>query len=439
MSTQHGRSTALCTLIVFAILAAGCQPAVTQVSTIAPEVIPGPTRSPMPASTATPTITPSPVFTQTPAATQTDTPVSGPFRKVVFVDEVLPGTVESLVATADGTLWLITDQGVARLVDTTWQVYLASFAGEIAGIDPEGRVWVVNEDASQISAWNGKEWAVYGVEAGWTPLPGDFYRYVRGGRSDLQGEVWFATSQDVRVFQGNQWIVYTPNDMGMGSPVYEDLMAGFEVTVSKSGVVWVAECDWGGPGPFGGRGIRWFEAGAWRGATSPVASGCATVITEDSHGNAWAGADTDLWRYEPASDTWIIFASPESPVAEMRFGFFDSLAVDSDGSMWLELVLCGGASCYGSSVLYHFQDELWTQVGEVGMYDSGFWGPLFDAAGTPWLYREGGIYRVRENTPELVSPLAARFGAVDQSGRVWLVAPYENRQALWVLDEKTGK
>jgi hypothetical protein len=388
-------------------------------------------------ATATPAAIPTPAYTATPGSPPTTAPMSGPFRLVIPVGEVLPGTFEALVSNGDGALWLVTGEGIARLVDTTWTVYLAGFTGKIAGIDATGRVWVVSEDAARISAWNGREWTAYGVEAGWAPLTDDFYAYVRGGQSDSQGRVWFATSQDVRAFDGNRWTVYTPQEMGMGSSAYDDARTGFEVTILSSGIVWVSECDWGGPGPFGGRGIRWFDQGAWQGAASPVASGCATAVAADSLGRVWAGVESSLWRYDPVSGDWTEFAPPESPIVGMQFGFIDSLAVDPQGAAWPVLALCGGASCFARSVLYHFHDGLWAQAGEVGELTAGYWGPVFDSAGVPWLSWDGGIYRIGGDSPELVSPLAGRSGVMDRSGRLWFVASYEGRDTLWVLDAGT--
>jgi hypothetical protein len=158
-------------------------------------------------------------------------------------------------------------------------------------------------------------------------------------------------------------------------------------------------------------------------------------LAEDSAGIVWVGVENSLWRYDPASDTWEEFAPPESPIAEMRFGFVNSIAVDPDDSVWPILVLCGGASCFGNSVLYHLQDGSWNQIGEASEFDYGYWGPLFDAAGTPWIFWTGGIYRISGDTPELVSPLAGRLGTIDSSGKLWLLAPYEGQDALWVSSE----
>jgi len=444
MNMRYGRREALPTMLAaLAMLSASCQLFARQVSRVTPTLELRPTPSPGLAATDTsliptaPTLVPVPMDTATPGSPPATAATSGPFRLDIPVDDAVSGTVEALSSTADGTLWLITNQGIAKLEDTTWTPYLTSSTVGIAGIDAVERVWVVNEDATQISAWNGEAWTTYGIDAGWTPLTDDYYQYVRGGQSDLLGRIWFATSQDVRVFDGNQWAVYTPQEMGMGPSAYDDVETRFGVAISRSGMVWVSECDWGGPGPMGGQGIRWLDQGTWRGASSPVASGCAMAIADDSLGRVWAGVGRRLWRYDPASGDWTTFASPEPPIVDMRFGFIDSLAVDPHDTVWTVFVLCGGASCYGTNVLYHFHDNLWTQVGEVAQSGYGYWGPIFDAVGMPWLSWDGGIYRIEGDSPELASPLVGRFGAMDNTGRVWFVAQYEGRDALWVLDEET--
>lgn len=415
-------------LAALTILTTGCQQTTKTVSTATP-----------PDTTdilSTRAVSPTPTNPSTPGTAIATATTSGPFRMVIPVDEILSGTPKSLVSTADGNLWLITDREIGKFSGTDLTVYLKDITGDVAGIDMMGRVWVVNEDTTQISAWNGDAWTTYGLDEGWTPLTLDYFKFVQGGQGDLLGRIWFATSEDVRVFDKDHWTVYTTHEMGMGPSVYEDLEAQFKVTILRDGKVWVTECDWGGPGPFGGRGIRWLDEGIWQGASSPVASGCALAIVEDSIGQVWAGVDNDLWRYDPVSDSWRGFALPEPPIAEMHFGFFETLSVDSNDTVWSILDLCGGASCYVKSGLYQFQDETWTQAGEVAEY-SGYWGPIFDGSGTPWINWSGGIYRVTGNSLELASPLNGRFGAVDKNGRVWLVAPYEGRDTLWVLDNES--
>jgi ligand-binding sensor domain-containing protein len=395
-----------------------------------------------PIPTRTPTITPTPTQTPTPTDTPTPSPTPTPlpamFRPVTPVEDVLPGDFERLHASPDGALWLMTDQGVAKLLDNTWTVYLTDFTGTLAGIDASERAWVVSEDAGEISAWDGGSWTVYGADAGWTPIPleEEWYGSVGWGQSDELGRFWLATSQDVRLFDGERWTVFTPEDMGMGEVGPEGQWATFALRISKStGDVWVGECDWCGPGPFGGQGVRWFDGQAWRGTDSPVASGCATVIEEDSAGRIWLNVDEILWRYDPASGEWAEFAPPESPVEWERFGFAHAIALDPADEVWPMLVLCG-ASCYGNLVHYHLRDGVWTQIGEVIPYPEALQKLIFDADGTPWLFWDG-IYRIAGDAPELAATLRVRSATVDGAGRVWFVAWHEGQDVLWTLDTET--
>ena len=363
------------------------------------------------------------------------------FRPVTPLEDVLPGDFERLHASPDGALWLITDQSIAKLVDTTWSIYLTGFAGELVGIDASERVWVVSEDASEISAWDGASWMDYGVDAGWLPivLEDEWYLDTGWGQSDGAARFWLATSQDVRVFDGERWTVFTPEDMGMGEVGDEAQWATFALQVSQStGDVWVGECDWCGPGPFGGQGARWFDGQVWRGADSPVGSGCVTVIEEDSAGRIWLGVDEILWRYDPASGNWTQFTPPEPPVEWTRFGFAHAIALDQSDDPWPAMVLCG-ASCYGKIVLYHIHDGVWIQIGEALEF-YGVEPPhqlVTGADGQLWLFWEGGIYRVAGDVIEPVTNLYVQFVAVDATGRVWFVARDGGRDVLWVLNTRT--
>ena len=411
----------------------------TPAQTARPSSLPtsAPTAS-TPAATRTPTITPAP--TETPVPTHTPTPTSTPiplpdiFRPVVPIAQVLPGDIERLQPAPDGGLWLVTDQGVAKLLDGTWTVQLSGFTGELAGIDAAGRAWVVSEDAGTISAWDGASWMDYGAEAGWLPiaLEDEWYRDAGWGQSDGLGRFWLATSQDVRAFDGARWTVFTPAEMGMGEVGPEELWPSFVVEISQStDTVWVGECDLCGPGPSGGQGARWFDGSTWYGADSPVASGCTTAIEEDNLGRVWLNTDEILWRYEPASGNWTQFAPPEPPVDLMYFRFADTITLDPSGDAWPAMVLCGG-SCYGKVVLYHVHEGTWTQIGAESEFDDPPYSLVF-AAGASWLFWDRALYRLAGDVPERLADLAVQSVAVDVAGRLWFVAQQEGRSVLWTL------
>ncbi len=359
---------------------------------------------------------------------------------------MLPGRFQRLHTSADGAVWLITDEGIARLEDGAWHIHLADFDGDLVGIDDSDRAWVVNEDTTTIATWDGSSWVVYGADDGWLPvgLEDDWYRGIGRMQSDGTGRLWLATSQDVRMLDGERWTVFTPAAMGLGEVGQQELWATFTVeTAERTGTVWVGECDWCGPGPFGGQGVRWFDGETWHQPHPSLAAGCATTIKEDNEGRVWMGVEENLWRYDPASGEWTKLKPPTPPVDAMRFGFADAIALDSSGDPWPAMVLCGGASCYGSIVLYRVRDGAWMQIGEPLEYGGGLPPPYLasDAAGTRWLLWAGSLHRVTE---EGISEPVPGLGlghqlVVDAAGRSWLVARHQGQDMLWIRDAETGQ
>jgi hypothetical protein len=328
---------------------------------------------------------------------------------------MLPGDFERLHASSDGRLWLITDEGIARMRDGVWSIYLDDSTEGLVGIDAAGRAWVVGEESGQISAWDGSTWTAYGDEEGWRPIPLDdgWHREVKWGESDGTGGFWLATSQDVR----------------------------FTLEIAKrSGTVWVGECDWAPPGPVGGQGLRWFDGShdlttggqRWHGADAPTASGCVMAITEDKAGHVWAGVGANLWHFDPASGERRQFAPPEEPPGEWRrYGSINQITLDPTGDPWVTMVLCGGASC-DNLVLYHVHDGTWTQVGEVALPIGAF----FDVDGTSWYVGSNGVQRIVGTALEPVAPLRAQSVVTDDAGQVWFVALHRGTDWLWTVGGK---
>jgi len=445
MSRRPHRIT-LMALVMLVALLTGCVPttppsptaALVSTSTPAPTATLTLLTLTVPVSTLVPTSTPRPTRTPRPTVVRKPTPTSVPvpemFRPVIAISDVLSGTLEHLHASSDGALWLVTDWGVARLKDNTRTVYLADYQGMFAGIDVAGRVWVANQDASKMSAWDGTSWTTWAADAGWTPVAVGDGLYVNGGQGDKSGRTWFTTSQDVRVFDGRRWTVFTPKDMGMDK-LPDDLMHEFRLTIWKDSQVWVTEGEVSGPGPFGGQGVRWFEGQSWHGADSPVASGYASGIAQDRSGRIWVGVERNLWRYDPTSEKWTRFAlTGQVPFGQRRY-VVSSVVLDSSGDPWVWLWLCGGASC-DEWALYHIRNGVWTQVTQSPYYVPG---PLiFDATGTPWLFGEG-IARVAGDVLEPMASFYAGHVTVDASGRIWFVAKYQDRDVLWTLDAKANQ
>jgi hypothetical protein len=404
----------------------------TSIKSITPErptatLTPAPPKPTVPVSPSEPPPSLTPSLTPSPTSTQVQ--AFPPFSGVAPID-MLVGVGSRLRAFDDGSIWLIADESVAIFhADTgTWETLVDDLPGDLIDVDVEGRVWVSSEDGTQIHVWEGSVWISYDQSSGWIP---SLDRPVsRKLVSDHLGQVWLATPIDVRRFDGEKWTVFTPDDMGMAPTEFEDRYPSFDVAfIESSEQIWVSTCDWFGPGPNGGRGVRWFENGFWKGATSPVANGCATKVREDDQGNIWVGMDSGLWRYTPDTGQWKQYPTPGILEGWNRFGWVDQLEIDPHGDPWVAMGLCGGASCFGGIAYYHIQNESWIQIGEV---DNGFFSyTVFDAEGNIWLFTEAGAFEVEENVPEFFAPLYVWAVAVDVGGDIWLGAYYESMDFLW--------
>ena len=112
-----------------------------------------------------------------------------------------------------------------------------------------------------------------------------------GIATDFDGNIWLATHFDVRRFDGQKWTIWTRKDLGMTSPD-EDMpfsqMRVHDFDMLKG--LWLTSCDYGGPGPNGGGGARWWDGNNWQGTGTPVDTGCVTSVFQEawaSTGSAW--------------------------------------------------------------------------------------------------------------------------------------------------------
>jgi len=386
----------------------------------------------MPTSTTTArsTFTPTAISILTPSPSPTvSIPTFASFQPVMSIGLAASEHVLNMVAESEDIIWLLTDQRVMQYRQGTWTDYLPQFSGAIIGMDSNHRAWVVSDDRTQVSVWDGSTWTTTGQEAGWEPpLLGDNMRVNWSLAEDAPGNVWLADGNDVRMFDGVKWKVFGPDDLGMTITKEEDVFSETTLVYLKtSGYMWALNCHWIGPGPFGGGGARWYDGRAWQGSDSPVADGCATVVNEDGSGNVWLGVDNNLWRFNPLLKDWKRYPALEPP-EDGWFGFINDLPLDAAGDPWPELIRCGGASCYTGNVRYHFTGTEWFQVGDIGTDDSFLY---FDANGQGWVFASYGVFRIIEDQLEPVTDLPVLKAAADPSGKLWVLGFYEGETVLW--------
>lgn len=388
----------------------------------------------------------SPPFGEWPLVYPAQAPeYAGPFRKVALVDPELivdwmPLKFELLL---DGGLRLTTDAGYATFRDGAWDTHLLTLSLGILGVDANDRVWSFASESVIGYQSGGGQFTP--ASNGWLPVEDWTSLRRHGVVSDAQGQVWVVTGEDVRVFDGEKWTTYTQEAMGMPPMSDEDFGVEFTLTyVESRQQMWVGRCDWGGPGPGGGGGVRWFDGQAWRGSQTQVAGGCVTAIAADAEGRVWIGQDHGgVWLFDQTTGNWRQHDLPEPE--EMRKGYPIFLILDPSGDPWLLSGLCGGASCDARRALYHFQDGDWAEVAGLSGYSEGqlynVLAPplLFDGAGTPWFFFGGMAFRIEDD--RLVEPPDAELytwtGDTDTAGQLWLIAQSkENSPALWVLESE---
>ncbi len=402
---------------------------------------PEPTSTPPPETTATPspTVTPPPptaTFTPSPTPTITLIPPptppasTGPLRRVAGIEPVLFGKVIDFRLLPDGRLILTTTKGYATISGEDIFLQFAGYSKTVVGTDDQERMWFFLEhNAGKIYYWDGGlDFTL--TDQGWDPIENFAELEGQGLITDSLGQIWLYTQTDVRMFNGQTWTIFDWEDLDMPVPPYDEISSNLQLFyLPINDQIWVSSCYWGGPGPVGGGGVRWFDGENWTGSGTGVNSGCVRSVVEDQQGRIWMGVEDILWRYAPNTAGWRSYNFPES-TENQRVAFAEDIVIDSEGSPWVSFLLCGGASC-GDYQRYHRQGASWAAISDVTFPPDTL---LFDGDGIPWLFGKN-VFRIENNQAILIADLEIHAVTVDAQGRIWLVAtPWDGDIALWVLE-----
>ncbi len=437
-------------VIMFLVISCGptqpqlLQPTQLSTSTITPMLEPIPTLIPISTVVPTRTIVPTRTFVPLPVLTTTATqlPDETPFfRRITSLPNIKLDTYSHVQvrALADGSVWIITNQSVLRWNTQAWEEILSGSEDMLAAVDDNGRLWVLGQATSTITAWQDGQWMTYAADSGWmdaglppmegwTLTPWSFY-------SGVEGKLWVPMANDVRAFEDERWTSYSLDDMGFAPMEMEDIGIVHSISVAKDGTeVWVGECYYSGPGPMGGGGVRWFDGTTWHGADLPVGSSCVSAIQQDSAEDVWLGTYEIIWRFESSTQSWTEYPLPESLLLDYNFAYAQQLIIDQNGDLWAIMQMCGGASCGGSSNLYRLHDGEWSLIIDAQSWSVPLMQLALDGSGQGWLFGDGKVYQLEAEFINQVASMDARGVGVDPDGRIWVLAGSENNVALWLLE-----
>ncbi|MBN2045642.1 MAG: hypothetical protein JW757_11520 [Anaerolineales bacterium] len=371
--------------------------------------------------TAVPSATP-PNQEQTPTPEERNPEVitSGPFQRtrdldpVIFGQSIYPKAVishnyETNITTVEGLY------GQIQILSETIRTREIGEEYLLIGFDEDGLAYLINQNDGMIHRMD-TDWNNQVLQENWLPIEEPVILQGTGVTTDWEGNLWLATQFDVRRFDGQQWAIWTRDQLGMDTPeeIPPSPIKIFAFNQTKN--LWLASCEEIGPGPMGGGGARWWDGASWYGAGTIADNGCVHSVHQDQTGAIWLGVDQILWKMNPATGEWQS-QSFLSPTEDKPRAYAYKINVSPTGEPWIVYDLCGGASCYDFQLNAWLNDE-WQPIGEIAYLPQEVY---FSPHGSIWVLDMYGVYLITDGQPVLVSDIYPLTAEIDPNGKLWLV------------------
>ena len=269
------------------------------------------------------------------------------FTSYTTADGLVSEQVNDVLVAADGTIWLATSRGVSHFSGSSFVNYTDAdglSGGEVRALaeDAVGNIWAAAQ--SDLYRWDGDTWKVgdqsHGMwwltdllfdEEGRLWLGGEYVAVCAAGSCDTltapvvnslaldhDGAVWVATwGWGIRRYDGTELTTYRPSD-----GVANDQM--FASLVDEDGDLWFGAMG-GGLSRFHGRTTTYTTA-------DDLLYDLVFDVTEDRHGNIWAGTGGGVARFD--GTTWTTWDGDDFGLTWREVDAL-SLLEANDGVIWI--------------------------------------------------------------------------------------------------------
>jgi len=317
-------------------------------------------------------------------ALEPSTPLANYGRQAWVMENGLPqNTVQALVQTKDGFVWLGTEVGLVRFDGNGFQAFDRNSTPALPGNDvrcllaaKDGALWIRTSEG--LARWKDGAVTAFTTKDG---LPGNSILALNG--QDESGALWLWTDQGLAKQAGARFVKATNVDawpqIAMPSSGEPPGQVAFEEELPNSVVV------------MGGRDSLWLHKGKTPSGPSTQltigkelpGSRIQTVLA-DREGSLWIGTNAGLAR-------WVDWKVQRLPVTDpLARASVLALMEDREGNIWV------GTEADGLHIL---RDQRFRTVGvREGLSSDGATTVVEDGAGTLWVGTSGGgLSAVRRN------------------------------------------
>lgn len=359
-----------------------------------------------------------------------------PLIKLKFrLDKIQIGLIQNF-SVRNHQIFLLGSYGLAILDLDQNQTPIKRFRNTPVGIDNRSQIWYLTDNSTSIFRWDGQTTTEYRKEQGWIlpakfsnpPIPQQRTSFFNEGQ-----KIWLATSSDVRFYNGENWRIFTANEIGIQLPYKVGVESIFTINSNPSnGDIWTAACYWQDSRQVGGSVPFYFDGKTWRRSDFPEENPCITSIIFSSDGSGFFTTPTSIWVYD--GQAWSEIFSPQIQNLPQNTNYqISQVWMDHSEAPWFLAKLINLNGLVTQYVLFHYTGTTLKMVSSL----EGFAQPqiFFTSSGSVICFRINQLFLLTPTGWVLLGDNKFDLVAQDNHSNVWLISDIKNRPVLWELIE----